>query len=139
MAGEDVRREHLVIALALQMFADELLQFQAQSGALWLPQDEALPHLLVDAEQTVLAAQDAVIACAGFFLHHLCGVAAELLPGIKQAVRCRIVLGTRFALCLFAHLTGEQRACWQGIAQATDDARAAALLSTDHRFARRPN
>ena len=63
----DVRGEHLAVALALQVLADELLQLVAHHRAFGLPQHQALAHHLVDLKEPQLAADHPVVAGLGFF------------------------------------------------------------------------
>ena len=74
----DVWRKHRGIALATQVFADELLQFIANDRALGFPEDQALPDDFVDGEEPELGADDTVIALLGFFLLRQVGVEISL-------------------------------------------------------------
>jgi hypothetical protein len=73
----DVRGEDLLIPLAAEVFADEVLQLLADDRALGLPEDQALADLIVDGEEAELRADDAMVALFGFL--DLLEVLVELL------------------------------------------------------------
>ena len=81
----DVRREDLLVAGLEETLGDEVLEFLADDGAIGRPEDEALPHLLVDMEQLQFLAQLAVVALLGFLgTHH--GLLEFVLGGVSGAV-----------------------------------------------------
>ena len=74
----DVGREDLRVPLLAQLRADEVLELLADDGAVRRPEDEALADVLVDDEETEVAAELAVVAMLG--LLQLLQVLRELLP-----------------------------------------------------------
>src|SRR3954454_8657364 len=92
----DVRREHLAVALASQMLADEVLQLLPDDRALGLPQHQSLAHLLVDGEEPELRTEEAVVALLGL-LEHLHVVFKLLLVEEGGAVDARELLARRVA------------------------------------------
>ena len=90
----DVRGEDLLVALAAELLADEILQFLADDRTLGCPENQARADGLVDMEKLQLASEFAVIALARLFLHD--APFLELLGGRKgdsvNALKLRILL-----------------------------------------------
>ena len=72
-----MRGNHLLIAVFLLNFAEELLQTVAQGGSLWKPQGQTGTHVLREREELHLLAELAVVALLGLleeneiFVEHL--------------------------------------------------------------------
>ncbi len=63
----DVRRIDRLIPAGQQLLLDELLQQCTDGGPFGHPEDEPLPHVVVDREESQLLAQHAVVAAFGLF------------------------------------------------------------------------
>ena len=102
----DMRGEDLLVPLAPQFFADEILQLLPHHRALRRPKNQPRPHRLIDMEQLQLLAQLAVIALARFF-HHLAPLGQFLRRGKSDAVNALQLRVALVALVVGAGHRGE--------------------------------
>ena len=69
LQAPDVRRENLLVALASQLLADEVLQLLTNHRAFGRPQNQSRTNRVIDMKQLQFAPELAVVALARFLLH----------------------------------------------------------------------